>query len=429
VAGYLIEQVIWEFSIFRKLLREMLEQIASQLPLDELFKARELILEVADLSEIHSIRQYVEETSLERDSAREALKQANEQKDRFLAVLSHELRNPLAAITAAIQIARSPEKSESQHVRALDIVERQARYQTRLVEDLLDVNRISQGRIELKKKHFDLRKAVANAIEAYMPAIEGKSIQFQLVQPDQELPLFADQVRIEQVISNLLANSLKFTRSGDSISISLGREDSFATARVRDTGFGIEPTGIKEIFNLFGQLRHPGNVGLGIGLWLSKVLVEMHGGTIEAGSEGAGKGAELTVRLPLAEKEVAPQAALCRRVLLVEDDPDQREAMSMLLSEPDLEIVTAKDGSEAIRLASDSRFDVCILDLNLPDISGYELVQRLVEKHPERRPVTVALTGLGRSEDGERVKSAGFDHYVVKPADTARLQSIIRGRN
>jgi signal transduction histidine kinase len=428
LSGYTIEQVIWEFAIFRKLLREMLEHIAPSVASQDLFAARELILEISDRSEVGSIHQYVEEATRERDAARDALKEANQQKDRFLAVLSHELRNPLASITTAIHIARAPGSSESHRQRALEIVERQANYQRRLVDDLLDVNRISQGKIELKKERIDLRKIIENAIESFLPAIEAKAINFRFARPDQQIMISADAVRIEQIISNLLGNALKFTSSGGSIEILLSPDEGSAVIRVRDTGSGIEPSGLKEIFELFGQFQHPTNVGLGVGLWLAKTLVEMHGGTIEAASEGLGKGTALTVRLPLPEDAPKTKTSATKRVLLVEDDPDQRELMVMALAELDAEVFGAKDGAEAITLATANKFDVCILDLNLPDATGYDLVARLLAIHAHDRPVTIALTGFGRPEDKERVKRAGFDHHIVKPADIVRLQRLISGQ-
>jgi signal transduction histidine kinase len=427
LSGYTIEQVIWEFAIFRKLIRETLEQAAAGVGSQDLFVVRELILEITDRSEVGSIHRYVEQTAAERDAARDALKEANDQKDRFLAVLSHELRNPLASITTAIHIARAAGSSESHRQRALEIVERQTGYQRRLVDDLLDVNRISQGKIELKRERINLGKAIENVIETFLPAIEAKAIKFRFARPDQQILISADAVRIEQMVSNLLGNALKFTHSGGSIEILLSLDERVAIISVRDTGSGIEPSGLKQIFDLFAQVQHPANIGLGVGLWLAKTLVEMHGGSIEARSDGLDKGTELTVRLPLPEEAPRIKNIVTKRVLLVEDDPDQRELMVMALSKQDTEILGAKDGAEAIKFASENQFDVCILDLNLPDTTGYELVERLLEIHGSNRPVTIALTGFGRPEDVDRVKRAGFDYHILKPADIIQLQRIING--
>jgi signal transduction histidine kinase/ActR/RegA family two-component response regulator len=425
-SGYSITQVIWEFSIFRRLLRETVEEL-DDTGAEPRFAVRERITEVADRSEIGSVQQYVDDATQERDAAREELRHANEQKERFLAVLSHELRNPLASITTAVHIARAPGNPESKRHRALEIIERQANHQRRLVDDLLDVNRISRGTIQLQKETIDLRKTIEAAIETYLPAFEAKAINFRFTRPDQQMMVWADATRIEQIVSNLIANALKFTRASGSIQIELAHEERFAVIRVRDTGSGIEPGNVTQIFDLFVQIQHPDNAGLGIGLWLAKTLVEMHGGTIEAASEGSDKGTEVTVRLPLSE-DARRVTASAKLVLVVEDDPEQRELLVMALSEMDAEVTGAKDGSEAIKLAYEHRFDVCILDLNLPDMTGYDLLKRLLEIHHSNRPATVALTGFGRPEDAERVKHAGFDYHMIKPADIAQLQAIISGQ-
>jgi len=425
-SGYMITQLIWEFAIFRTLLRETLEELAPAEPPANLFAARELILAITNRSEVGSVQQYIEETSRERDLAREDLKQANEQKHRFLAVLSHELRNPLAAIRTALHILKGGSFSDIQRQRALGIVERQTNHQIRLVDDLLDVNRISQGKIELKREQIDLREPVKNAIEAFRAAIESKAIKFQFDGPDREILAFADPVRIEQIVSNLLDNALKSTTSGDSLEIGLTQQEDAAIISVRDTGAGIEISRLDRLFELFSQgTSGPTAGGLGIGLWLAKTLTEMHAGTIRATSDGPGKGTQLVVQIPCLPRNTGRRTEHSKRVLIVEDDPEQRELWFFALSEMDAEISAAKDGAEALKMVSDGRFDVCILDLDLPDISGYDLLQQLLALHPERRPVTIALTGFGRPEDEARIKAAGFDHHIVKPAEISVIQQII----
>lgn len=425
-SGYEIAQVIWEFALFRQLLREALEELAPAEPTANLFAARELILAITDQSEVGSVQQYIEETSRERDLAREALNDANEQKDRFLAVLSHELRNPLAAIRTALHILKGSTFSEIQRQRALVIVERQTNHQTRLVDDLLDVNRISQGKIEMKREQIDLREPVKNAIEAFHVAIESKAIKFQYDGPDREVLASADPVRIEQIVANLLDNALKSTTSGDSLEIGLTQQQDAAIISVRDTGAGLETSRLDRLFELFSQgTSGPTDAGLGIGLWLAKTLTEMHGGTIRATSDGLGKGTQLVVRIPCLPSSTGRATEQSKRVLIVEDDPEQRELWLLALSELDAEIWAAKDGAEALKMASEHRFDVCILDLNLPDVSGYDLLEQMLALHSEGRPVTIALTGFGRPEDEARVKAAGFDHHIVKPADISVIQQII----
>ena len=422
--GYSVAQLICEFAIFRRLLREALERIGGDAPSTELFELREAVLKLADLSELASVRQYVEESHVERDEAREELRKANEQKDRFLAVLSHELRNPLASISMAAQILQSERSSQAERERALEIILRQANYQTRLIGDLLDINRISQGRIELRRERVDLRRAVKNVIDTYIPAIESKSISFRFDAPGYEIAIFADPVRIEQIVSNLLANSLKFTRARGSIEIALATQGDSASVAVRDTGAGIDPLKLGDVFQLFSQ-GEAGRAedGLGIGLWLAKQLVEMHGGTIEVRSEGPDKGTEFVVRLACAA--VSGSSAPIRRMLLVEDDPDQRELLSLALRGFDGEVIAAKDGSEAIAIAANHPFDICILDLNLPDTTGYELASRLLEIQNGRRPLMIALTGYGRPEEIAMVKASGFQYHLVKPAKIEDLHRLI----
>lgn len=424
-SGYAIAQVIWEFACFRKLLREALEELAPTEPPANLFAARELILAITDRSEVGSVQQYIEETSRERDLAKEALNDANEQKDRFLAVLSHELRNPLAVIKTALHILKGGSFSEIQRLRALAIVERQTNHQIRLVDDLLDVNRISQGKIELKREQIDLREPVRNAIEAFHAAIESKAIKFQYDGPDREVLAFADPVRIEQIVANLLDNALKSTTSGDSLEIGLTQQQDAAIISVRDTGAGIETSRLDRLFELFSQgASGPTDAGLGIGLWLAKTLTEMHAGTIRATSDGPGKGTQVGRSDTVSPSNTGRTTEHSKRVLLVEDDPEQRELWFVALSETDAEVSAAKDGTEALKMASDRRFDVCILDLNLPGISGYDLLQQLLALHSEKRPVTIALTGFGRPEDEARVKAAGFDHHIVKPAEISLIHQI-----
>jgi len=425
--GYTIEQLIREFTIFRKLVRETVEELVGTESPRDLFAARELLLDTADRSEIASIRQYLEETSQERDAAREALREANDQKDRFIAVLSHELRNPLAAIRTATQILKEDKFSEMQKGRALDTIDRQSRYQMRLIDDLLDVNRISQGRIELREEKIDLRTPIKGAIDTYMPAIQAKAIKFQFTGADRAVLALADAVRIEQIVSNLINNALKFTSTGGSIEVALRQQGTSATIAVRDSGVGLEASMVDRIFELFTQVRgSQGDTGNGIGLWLARNLAQMHHGTLTATSEGLGKGTLLLLKLPCLPSELIESRGGRGRVLVVEDDPEQRELLEMALSSPEVEIATAKDGADALRLAAERPFDVCFIDLNLPDVSGYDLLQRLLQAQQPRHPVSIALTGFGRPEDEAHARNSGFDHHITKPADIEVLRGLIR---
>jgi signal transduction histidine kinase/ActR/RegA family two-component response regulator len=425
--GFTIEQLLREFTIFRKLVRETLEELVATEPAQNLYAARELLLDMADRSELGSIHQYLEETSRERDIAREALREANEQKDRFIAVLSHELRNPLAAIRTAVQILKESSFSETQRRRAFETIDRQSRYQVRLIDDLLDVNRISQGRIQLRIEKIDLRDPTRSAIDTYLPAIQAKAIRFQFIGSDRAVLADADSVRIEQIVSNLLNNALKFTSAEGSIDITLRREGARAIIAVRDSGTGLEASMLDRIFELFTQAQTvSGETGNGIGLWLAKNLAQMHRGTLTAMSDGPGHGTLLQLELPCLPDELSTSGEPKRRVLLVEDDPEQRELLEIALSSPELEIVTAKDGSEALTFTAQRPFDVCFIDLSLPDMSGYELLPRLLGTQQSKKPMTIALTGFGRPEDEARTRSMGFDHHVTKPADIELLRSFIQ---
>jgi signal transduction histidine kinase len=421
--GYSISQLIREFSIFRKMLGQSIDQLAADIVPEQLSQVREEIISLADESELGSVEQYVEDTRQERDMALEEVRKSNEQKDHFLAILSHELRNPLASVRAAIELLLKGQISTSQQQRALEIIARQASHQARLIDDLLDINRISQGRIQLKCEAIDLRQPVKNAVENYRPMIQSKSVSFRFEAPSQEIGVYVDPVRIEQIITNLLANALKFTKSGGSIEVVVSQQGDKARISVRDSGAGIDPSSLTNIFELFAQAQPKGEDGLGIGLWLANQLVQMHGGAIEARSEGDQQGTELVVELPCLRPA---QRSNVKRILLVEDDPDQRELLPMLLQEIDTEVVSVKDGAEAIAACGSTKFDVCILDLNLPDLTGYELIRQILELQADNQPVTIALTGYGRPEDEKKVKEAGFDHHFVKPADVQALKDIIK---
>jgi two-component system, sensor histidine kinase len=233
-------------------------------------------------------------------------------------------------------------------------------------------------------------------------------------------------VRIEQIVANLLDNALKSTTSDDSLEISLTQPQDAAIISVRDTGAGIETSRVDRLFELFSQgTSGPTDAGLGIGLWLAKTLTEMHGGQFEPRAMDSAKVPSWSCGYHVCRAMLEEQPNRSKRVLIVEDDPEQRELWLIALSELDAAIWAAKDGAEALKMASEHRFDVCILDLNLPDVSGYDLLEQLLALHSERRPVTIALTGFGRPEDEARVKAAGFDHHIVKPADISLIQQII----
>ncbi|HEV2856105.1 MAG TPA: ATP-binding protein [Thermoanaerobaculia bacterium] len=383
-------------------------------------------------------------------SRAEELARADREKDEFLAVLAHELRNPLAPIFYALHLLdREPEAAVPRHARnarnahnahnARDIVERQVHRLAHLIDDLLDVNRISTGKIELRKARVLLRRIVENAVETTRPLLDARGHELTVLLPEEEVWVEADAHRLEQVLANLLNNAAKFTDDGGRIWITAERPDDHAILRVKDTGAGMPPDLIERVFDLFAQgnrsLDRP-HGGLGIGLTLARRLVEMHGGTIEAHSEGVGRGSEIVVRLPVlpriatpkdepeAPAEV-PQRPL--RLLVVDDSQDTAEMMSALLSLDGHDVWTAHSGPAALEAAAAHRPDAIVLDIGLPGLDGYQVAQRL-RQDPAMKGVTlIAASGYGQEADRQRAREAGFDYHLVKPVDPRRLQEILAG--
>jgi two-component system CheB/CheR fusion protein len=373
----------------------------------------------------------------DRKLAEQALREADRRKDEFLATLAHELRNPLAPIRNAVQILRLKSPADPDLRWAHDIIDRQAQQLTRLVDDLLDVSRITRGRIELRQERVELAALLERALETSRPALEAARHQLTVTFPEEPLELVLDLTRIAQALSNLLNNAAKYTRPGGHIRLSASREDGEAVIRVRDDGIGIPPEMLASIFEMFAQVdtsleRTQG--GLGIGLTIARRLVEMHGGTIAAASEGPGMGSELVVRLPLAPapeaaapdprvEATAPGASL--RILVVDDNEDSAESLAMLLGLTGHDVRTAHDGPQALTAAAEHRPDVVFLDIGMPGMNGYEVASRL-RRRPETQGVLLAaMTGWGQEEDRRRSKEAGFDYHLVKPLDPKALDELL----
>ena len=367
--------------------------------------------------------------------AREALKDADRRKDEFLATLAHELRNPLAPIRNALHLlARRP--SDDPMMRAAqEMMERQVVHMVRLIDDLLDVSRITRGKLELRREPVELAKVVDLALETARPHI---SQQLTISLPSEPVRLDADPVRLSQVLSNLLNNAAKFTPKAGTISVVAHIEGESVVMRVRDSGVGIEPAKLPQLFQIFSQVGAPlerATGGLGIGLALSRSLVEMHGGTIEARSDGPGKGAEFIVRLPVltlpdASSLPAPAAPTAysgavRRVLVVDDVQDNVDSVSALLRLDGNIIETAADGLEAVAKAETFKPDLILLDLALPNLNGYEACQLIRRKTWGKGIVIVALTGWGQDEDRRRALAAGFDAHLVKPVNYEALRALL----
>ncbi len=376
----------------------------------------------------------------DRRRAEEAMREADRQKDEFLAVLAHELRNPLATIRAALEVLRlrGPDRREAAGW-AREMIGRQLAHLVRLVDDLLDTSRLSLGKIALRREPVDLADVVAQAVEASRPLIGSRGQALTVEPPREPIRLSADRTRLVQVVSNLLSNAAKYTDPGGRITLAAGREGEEAVVRVRDTGIGIRAEILPRVFDLFeqaGRSQDRALGGLGIGLALVKRLVELHGGVVEAHSDGPGRGSEFIVRLPLAPEEVGPRPAAPaegqspggpgRRVLVVDDNADAAESLAVLLRMRGHEVHVARDGPQALETARAVRPEVVLLDLALPGLDGYEVAAQL-RGHPElRRARLVAVTGYGRDEDRRRTRAAGFDEHLVKPVDLADLEGVLR---
>ncbi len=372
----------------------------------------------------------------ERKLAEQSLREADRRKDEFLAMLAHELRNPLAPLRNALEVLKLPDADPADAARMRAVMERQVEHLVRLVDDLLDVSRIMRGKIALRKEVVELAAVVMRAVETAQPLIEARAHELSVKVDDGAVPLEGDLVRLAQVVSNLLHNAAKYTEPGGRISLEARREGAEVVLCVRDNGVGIPPEVLPHVFDLFVQAdrsmaRSQG--GLGIGLTVVKRLVELHGGRVEARSEGPGRGSEFIVRLPAAEgPKPAPkprpapdgQPAARRRALVVDDNADAAESLAVLLRSAGHEVRTAYDGPSALAAARDLRPEVVLLDLGLPGMDGCEVARRLRQLEGLQGALLVALTGYGSEEDRRRSKEAGFDRHLVKPVDPAELREL-----
>jgi len=368
-----------------------------------------------------------------RKEAESALREAAQRKDEFLATLSHELRNPLAPLRNGLQLMRL--QGDRLNPATYAIMERQLDHLVRLVDDLLEMSRITRGLLELRRERIELSTVVRNALETSEPLVQAGGHRLDVSLPGQALWLEGDPVRLTQVLSNLLNNAAKYTDAGGVISLSARRDGDTAVIQVRDNGCGIDPGGLERIFEMFSREVHPGRRGeggLGIGLTLSRRLTEMHGGTIEAKSEGVGRGSEFTVRLPLAE--AAPRSGdvsqrkvslSTLRILVVDDNEDAAESMGLLLEALGARVDVVHSGQAALEVFAERKAAVVLLDVGMPEMDGYELARALRARFPEDRPTIIALTGHGQPEDRRKAREAGVDHHLVKPAEFEALQSLL----
>jgi PAS domain S-box-containing protein len=371
-----------------------------------------------------------------------ALKEADRRKDEFLAMLAHELRNPLASIRNSVHVLKLLGGADPNLQRCRDTIERQVAHLTRLVDDLLEVSRITQGKIGLHREVLDLAVVVGRAVETARSLINARGHQLTVTLPPEPVLVEGDPTRLTQVLANLLHNAAKYTGEAGHIAITVDRQDGEAVMRVRDNGIGILPELLPRVFDLFTQgnralARSEG--GLGIGLTLVRNLVAMHHGRVEAHSEGPGKGSEFVVYLPTVERRLARRASSTTapsrlrgrrcQILVVDDSADTADSLALLMKEEGHEVRTAYDGPAALELLQVFHPEVIFLDIGLPGMDGYEVARRIRAQPQARQPLLVAVTGYGREEDRRRAREVGFDAHLAKPADPDALNQLLADGN
>jgi PAS domain S-box-containing protein len=371
--------------------------------------------------------------------AEDALREADQRKDEFLATLAHELRNPLAPIANAVQILNLTGPADQVLRDATDVIERQVEHLTRLVNDLLDVSRISRGKLHVHLERLPLATVLQVAIEASRPHLDSAGHQLHVELADPQLQVDADQVRLAQVFTNILNNAAKFTDPGGDIYVRSFVEQAEVVVSIKDTGRGIDPDHLPRLFEMFSQF-HPAlersQGGLGIGLSLVRGLVAMHGGSVEAKSEGLGRGTELIVRLPRPTSDAPVEGSVAAgqevpitpsvRVLVVDDNHDSADTLAMLLRLSGNEVITAYHGVEALRLIEQEKPRFVLLDIGLPGLNGYEICERVRRQPWGPKIVMIAQTGWGQEADRHRADQAGFDYHLVKPIDAAQLRTLLQ---
>jgi signal transduction histidine kinase len=370
----------------------------------------------------------------------QAIRDADRRKDQFLATLAHELRNPLAPVLQAAGIARTRGIGEEKLAWALGVIERQARHMGLLLDDLLDVSRISLGRLDLRMRRVAVREVVDAAVETVLPLVDERQHRLTIAVTPPDLAVRADPLRLAQVVSNLLSNAAKYTDVGGRIEVLAAEEGADVVVRVRDNGIGLAESSKAEVFEMFSQvsMQHHDNGGLGIGLALSRGLVELHGGRITVHSAGLRQGCEFDVHLPRHDAAPADEPSPAssaetgshgRRVLIADDNADALDSMALLLQLEGHDVHTARTGGQALEQAAQLRPDVAVLDIGMPGMNGYEVASRIRAEPWGRDVVLIAVTGWGQSEDRARARDAGFDHHCTKPVDTTTLQSMFSRRD
>jgi PAS domain S-box-containing protein len=380
----------------------------------------------------------IAEDFTEKKRAEETLKEADRRKDEFLATLAHELRNPLAPICNAVELLRRADGNVALIDQARTIIERQVRHLVRLVEDLLDISRISSAKLQLRNERVELAAIIRSALESACPLIETQRHGLTVTLPPEPVYLNADLIRLAQVLSNLLTNAAKYTETGGHIWLTAERQGDEVVLSVRDTGIGVAVEHLPRLFEMFSQAEpalERSQGGLGIGLALVKGLVELHGGSIEAQSAGPGKGSEFIVRMPVADSSVPeppesaqgqkPRSGPRHRILVVDDNRDAADSLAMMLRTMGHEADAAYDGLEAVQAAATIRPDVLLLDIGLPKLNGYEAARRIRNQPWGKGMCLIALTGWGQEDDKRRALEAGCDQHLTKPVEAVALQKLL----
>jgi PAS domain S-box-containing protein len=364
------------------------------------------------------------------------MKEAERRKDEFVATLAHELRNPLAPIRNGIHLLKS-ELDGPARTRVLDMMDRQMNHMVRLLDDLLDLSRITRGRMELKRETVRMKDVLAAAIESTHASIEARGHQITVQMDDTDARVFGDPTRLSQIFANLISNAVKYTEPGGRIGITLKCEHGECVVSVADNGIGIPPAALGQLFEMFSQVRlqqQHAEAGLGIGLSVVRTLVQMHGGTVSAFSDGPGSGSTFVVRLPLGARSgteavaapvAAPRPAHAEKILVVDDNRDAAQTMAYLLQAEGHVVKTAFSGEEAITQAAEFRPDLIFMDLGMPKVDGYEATRRIRAQSGDRQLRIIALTGWGQAADRQRASAAGMDGHLVKPADPRVLRELI----
>jgi signal transduction histidine kinase len=364
---------------------------------------------------------------------------ADRRKDEFLATLAHELRNPLAPIRQAALISKAPGATDAQKRWSHDVIDRQVQHMSLLLDDLLDISRVTRGTLALRMQPTELASVIETAVETARPTIDTKRHVLTVEVPPEPIQFTADPLRVAQVLSNLLTNAAKYTDPEGQIRVTAGCEGEDVVIRVADTGIGISAAALPRVFNMFSQVHSTtdrSEGGLGIGLALAQGLIELHGGTIEANSDGLGCGSEFTVRLPrrllsqatrqTSNVGTAPAGSRRRRILIADDNRDSAETLAALLRMEGHEVTSVHDGPVALSAFNEIKPEVALLDIGMPGLTGYEVARKMRQSALGATITLIAITGWGQDVDKERAFAAGFDHHLTKPVDPHRLIDLLR---